>query len=48
MINKLLCFMFGHVFEEITGLVTVIFANGEKFGDFVTVRKCKFCNAREP
>lgn len=40
MINKLLCFMWGHVPEEIARYVIVEFSDGKKSKIQVCVRKC--------
>jgi len=50
MINRLLCFMWGHVPEEITGAVLITM---RRHGDYpcqvtenVTITKCKHCGKR--
>jgi len=46
MLNKFLCWMWGHEFEEIYGAVIVMYMDNKKYKMPVTIKKCKHCGAR--
>jgi len=48
--DQLLCFMWGHVFDYATKAHVQEYYYGgvSRFGKNAIVKKCKFCNAREP
>lgn len=47
MINRILCFMWGHQFEKIFGAVSITYGDGCKFVSDIAIHKCKHCGKRD-